>query len=323
MAEKMKAQVFYESEKMELEEIPVPRVSDIDVLVKVKNCGVCGSDISYYYGLSARGHASGQGTDRARSRVHRRGRGSRLGARSRMKLFAPGDRVVVNPVQHCNACYACASGHTNLCTNLFVPGVTANGGLAEYCVSRYTGLFKLPGQRQLRRRRVHRAVRLRGVRRQEARHRAGAVRRHLRAGGHGPDDDPAVQVHGRGQGRLHRHARLPPGGREEVGRRLPLQHEGHEVEVLREGSQEGHRGRDPRHARRPGDRAHELQRGFRAGHRRHRQRGHPRALRPARTPATSSRCRRFPRTRWTRRSASPGWLPWCGRPPSARSRRGW
>mgnify|MGYP002260711775 CR=1 FL=1 len=48
-----------------------------------------------------------------------------------MKLFAPGDRVVVNPVQHCNACYACASGHTNLCASLFVPGVTANGGFAE------------------------------------------------------------------------------------------------------------------------------------------------------------------------------------------------
>ena len=50
----------------------------------------------------------------------------------------------MNPVQHCNACYACASGHTNLCANLFVPGVTANGGFAEYCLSRYTGLFKLP-----------------------------------------------------------------------------------------------------------------------------------------------------------------------------------
>jgi L-iditol 2-dehydrogenase len=60
-----------------------------------------------------------------------------------MGLFKPGDRVVVNPVQHCNACYACASGHTNLCANLYVPGVNADGGFAEYAVSRYTGLFKL------------------------------------------------------------------------------------------------------------------------------------------------------------------------------------
>jgi L-iditol 2-dehydrogenase len=61
-----------------------------------------------------------------------------------LDLFKPGDRVVVNPVQQCNACYACAAGQTNLCANLYVPGVTADGGFAEYCVSRYTGLFKLP-----------------------------------------------------------------------------------------------------------------------------------------------------------------------------------
>ena len=60
-----------------------------------------------------------------------------------MGLFKPGDRVVVNPVQHCNACYACASGHTNLCANLYVPGVNADGAMAEYALSRYTGLFKL------------------------------------------------------------------------------------------------------------------------------------------------------------------------------------
>ena len=32
-----------------------------------------------------------------------------------------------------------------MCEKLNVPGVTTNGGFAEYCVSRYTGLFKLPG----------------------------------------------------------------------------------------------------------------------------------------------------------------------------------
>ena len=61
MAEKMKAQVFYEGEKMDLEEIPVPEVTDVDVLVQVKNCGICGSDISYYYGMSPVGTATGKG----------------------------------------------------------------------------------------------------------------------------------------------------------------------------------------------------------------------------------------------------------------------
>ena len=41
MSGKMKAQVFYDAEKMEMEELPVPEVTDIDVLVQVKNCGIC------------------------------------------------------------------------------------------------------------------------------------------------------------------------------------------------------------------------------------------------------------------------------------------
>lgn len=143
MAEKMKAQVFYEGEKMELEEIPVPEVTDVDVLVRVKNCGICGSDISYYFGLSPVGTATGKGPLVLGHEFT--GEVVEVGAVAKsLDLFKPGDRVVVNPVQHCNACYACAGGHTNLCTNLYVPGVTANGGFAEYCLSRYTGLFKLP-----------------------------------------------------------------------------------------------------------------------------------------------------------------------------------
>lgn len=143
MAERMKAQVFYEAEKMQLEELPIPEVSDVDVLVRVKNCGICGSDISYYYGLSPVGTPDGKGPlvlgHEFTGEVVEVGKVAKA-----MNLFKPGDRVVVNPVQHCNACYACAAGHTNLCTNLYVPGVTANGGFAEYCISRYTGLFKLP-----------------------------------------------------------------------------------------------------------------------------------------------------------------------------------
>jgi L-iditol 2-dehydrogenase len=143
MAETMKAQVFYEGEKMELEEIPVPQVTDVDVLVQVKNCGICGSDISYYYGLSPVGTETGKGPIVLGHEFT--GEVVEVGAVARsLNLFKPGDRVVVNPVQHCNACYACAAGHTNLCANLSVPGVTSDGGFAEYCVSRYTGLFKLP-----------------------------------------------------------------------------------------------------------------------------------------------------------------------------------
>jgi L-iditol 2-dehydrogenase len=139
----MKAQIFYEKEVMKLEEVDIPEVTDIDVLVKVKNVGICGSDISYYYGLSPVGTETGKGPLVLGHEFT--GEVVEVGSvPEKMGLFAPGDRVVVNPVQQCNSCYLCAEGKANLCTNLNVPGVTVNGGFAEYSVSRYTGLFKLP-----------------------------------------------------------------------------------------------------------------------------------------------------------------------------------
>jgi L-iditol 2-dehydrogenase len=139
----MRAQVFYEAEKMKLEEISIPEVSPIDVLVKVRRAGICGSDISYYYGLSPVGTATGKGPLVLGHEFT--GEVVQVGDVPKMLgLFAPGDRVVVNPVQNCNACIACAEGNTHTCEKLNVPGVTTNGGFAQYCVSRYTGLFKLP-----------------------------------------------------------------------------------------------------------------------------------------------------------------------------------
>lgn len=143
MAETMKAQVFYEAERMKLEQIPVPKISDIEVLVKVKNIGICGSDVSYYYGWSPVGTATGKGPLVLGHEFT--GEVLEVGSVPKsMGLFKPGDRVVVNPVQFCNACEDCASGNTHFCQHGTVPGVTVNGAFAEYCVSKYTGLFKLP-----------------------------------------------------------------------------------------------------------------------------------------------------------------------------------
>ena len=143
MATKMKAQVFYEKEKMVLEEIDIPEISSVDVLIKVKNVGICGSDVSYYYGQSPVGTETGKGPivlgHEFTGEVVKVGK-----IPADIGLFKDGDRVVITPVQHCNACYSCAAGHTNVCENIKVPGVTQNGGFAEYCASNYTGLFKLP-----------------------------------------------------------------------------------------------------------------------------------------------------------------------------------
>jgi len=143
MAEKMKAQVFYEPLDMRLEERDIPKPADDQVLARVKACSVCGSDISYYWGESPLETPDGKGPLILGHEFT--GEVMEVGAiPAKMGLFKPGDRVVFDPVQYCNACEVCKRGYVNLCENKEVLGVSADGGFAEYCVSHYTGIHKLP-----------------------------------------------------------------------------------------------------------------------------------------------------------------------------------
>lgn len=143
MEGKMRAQVFYEAEAMKLEMIDIPKISDNEVLVRVKATGICGSDISYYYGHSPVGTADGKGPLVLGHEFS--GEIVEVGALpASLGLFKPGDRVTCNPVMQCNACPACAEGKFNICSNMVVPGVTVNGAFAEYCKLNYTHVYKIP-----------------------------------------------------------------------------------------------------------------------------------------------------------------------------------
>jgi len=139
----MKAQVFYEREKMKLEDVPVPAIGPEEVLVRVKACGICGSDVAYFFGASSLETKTGKGPLILGHELS--GEVVEVGdIPKRIGLFEPGDRVTVDPVQYCNACRICKKGYVNLCEKKQVIGVSCNGGFAEYCVSNYTGLHKIP-----------------------------------------------------------------------------------------------------------------------------------------------------------------------------------
>ena len=139
----MRAQVFYEQEHMELREVPRPEIADDEVLVRVRACGICGSDIAYYWGLSPLETPSGKGPlvlgHELTGEVVEVGR-----TPAKLGLLAKGDRVVLNPVQACMACVYCQRGLPNLCLHKAVLGVSMDGGFAEYCRVRYTNALKLP-----------------------------------------------------------------------------------------------------------------------------------------------------------------------------------
>jgi len=139
----MKAQVFYEPNDMRLENVPIPQIAADEVLVRVKACSICGSDIAYYYGASSLETENGKGPLILGHEYT--GEVVEVGDIPKsMGLFTPGDRVVLDPVQYCNACDVCFRGQTNLCENKAVLGVSANGGFAEYSKSKYTGVHPLP-----------------------------------------------------------------------------------------------------------------------------------------------------------------------------------
>ena len=143
MAGTMKAMVFHEPLRMQMEKLSIPKIGSDEVLVRVKACGICGSDISYYYGLSPLETATGRGPLILGHELS--GEIVELGSIPKQQgIFKVGDRVTVDPDASCNACTYCKKGQVNFCDNLAGLGVSKNGGFAEYVKSRHTGIFMLP-----------------------------------------------------------------------------------------------------------------------------------------------------------------------------------
>ena len=138
----MRAAVFYEPERLEVEDLPEPEAGTDEVVVRVLACGFCGSDIEYYYGKSPLGTPDGKGPLVLGHELC--GEVVQVGALGETYGIAEGDRVSVNPVQSCNACNACRAGKVAFCQNLSVLGVTTNGGFAEFAKTKIAHAYKIP-----------------------------------------------------------------------------------------------------------------------------------------------------------------------------------
>jgi L-iditol 2-dehydrogenase len=134
---------FIEPFHMEYREEPIPKIADNEVLIKVKACGICGSDLVYYNGKSPLDTPDGKGPLIMGHEFS--GVVAEVGAMAKkMGLFEEGDRVAVNPVMQCNACAACMRGEFNSCGNVEVVGTMFDGAMAEYVKVKYTHVYKIP-----------------------------------------------------------------------------------------------------------------------------------------------------------------------------------
>jgi L-iditol 2-dehydrogenase len=138
----MKAQVFYEPEKMALEERPIPEISPEEVLVKVHATGICGSDVAYFFGKSSLGTKTGKGPLILGHELS--GTIAKVGKVAAEKgRFQVGDPVVVNPVQSDVNSPWTKRGLSNVDLST-VTGVSVDGGFAEYCKSHWYWTVKCP-----------------------------------------------------------------------------------------------------------------------------------------------------------------------------------
>ena len=120
----MKAAVFYDAQDIRLEDVPEPEIAEDAVLVRVAACGVCGSDVEYYYGKSPVGTATGKGPLVLGHEFS--GKVVGLGKIAGTYGLQEGDRVAVCPIQSCGACNSCRAGKPQFCANLAVQAALPN-----------------------------------------------------------------------------------------------------------------------------------------------------------------------------------------------------
>lgn len=135
----MKAAVLRGAYDIRTEQVPDPVLEPHAVIIKVKACGVCGSDLHVYkkdgnegtiFGHEFSGDVAAVGADVKEVRI--------------------GQRVTAIGFRPCGTCFWCSQGKTHRCSNLALLGYQLPGAMAEYVVVPFAGLgrniFPLPDE---------------------------------------------------------------------------------------------------------------------------------------------------------------------------------
>jgi len=131
----MKQAVVAGARKFELTDAAKPEPRAGEVLVRVRNTGVCGSDLHFYRGEFPVPPGFVLGHEVA-GEVAALGEG--------VSGFAEGERVALELFTVCLTCPQCRSGSYHLCPSRKASGLNAPGGLREYITVPVYGLYRLP-----------------------------------------------------------------------------------------------------------------------------------------------------------------------------------
>lgn len=126
----MKANVLYAINDLRYTDYPLPKVKSGEVLVKVKACGICGSDIGRVFKTGTYHFPTIIGHEFAGVVMNPDG--------------TEGRRVGVFPLKPCFDCNACREGKYEMCSNYDYLGSRCDGGFAQYVAVPDWNLIDLP-----------------------------------------------------------------------------------------------------------------------------------------------------------------------------------
>lgn len=133
----MKANVYHSAHNMKIEERPVPTPGAEEVLIQVKACGICGTDVHIYEGDEGSAAVTGPQI------LGHEFSGEVVAVGAKITRFQVGDRVTVDPNWYCGNCDPCRDGVVHYCENMMSYGVTLDGGFAEYAVANEKVVYAL------------------------------------------------------------------------------------------------------------------------------------------------------------------------------------
>lgn len=136
----MRVAMYYNNNDIRIEQMPIPEISETEMLVKVHASGICGSDVMEWYRIKKAPRVLGHEIA-----------GEIVKTGKKVENFQIGDRVFVSHHVPCNLCHFCQSNKHTLCHTLhstnFYPG-----GFAEYLrvpeINVDRGVFPLPKELQ-------------------------------------------------------------------------------------------------------------------------------------------------------------------------------
>jgi (R,R)-butanediol dehydrogenase/meso-butanediol dehydrogenase/diacetyl reductase len=129
----MRQAILEGKRKFAVRDVPEPVLDADEVLIKVRYCGICGSDLhTYIEGVDARyGHEYS---------------GDIVAVGPEANGWSAGDRVTAECIRSCGECYWCTRGEMGLCESFYENWGASAPGFATYTKTKSQQLHKLSPQ---------------------------------------------------------------------------------------------------------------------------------------------------------------------------------